>query len=413
MFWHFLRKSMAARKARAAMAVLAIMMGAAIASALLTAAFSVRETMAGEFRRFGPNIVVSPVSSTIEVGLPGISLGTITEQGYINESDLWKIKRISTWGSAIVGYAPFLYQQVLVGAYGKDIKAVMAGTYFSHPEPNVTDGDGNAWVTGVRKISSWGVRGAWVAGDRDITGCMAGATLAGVLRLHVGSEVRVIYRNPATGVSTTRFLNVTGIIYSGSAEDSQLLVNLGVAQELSSRPGMVHLVHVSAVTSSAGADTIASEIRAAIPSVEAKSTMQLEKAESILLQRTEALVGLVAASAMGASALGVMTTMSTGVLERRREMGIMKALGAGDRRISSLLLVEAAILGTAGGLAGYALGLALARFIGTGFTGPMAAFQPAVLPITLAISVIAALAASALPIRRALGVQPAAVLRGD
>lgn len=393
------------------MAIVAIMAGAAIASALLSAAFSVRDTMAGEFRRFGPNIIVSPASSTIEVGLPGISLGTITEQGYLNESDVWKIKAMG--GDAIVGYAPFLYQKVLVGAYGKNVNAVMAGTYFSHPEPNITGGDGKPWVTGVSKISGWGVRGGWVAGDRDVSGCMAGASLANTLSLRVGSGVMVVYRNHGSADSVTRYLNVTGIVFTGGAEDSQLFVNMGVAQELSSRPGMVHIVHVSAVTSSASADAIASSIQSSIPSVEARSSVQLEQAESVLLQRTETLVFLVAAAAMGASALGVMTTMSTGVLERRREMGIMKALGAHDRNISALLLAEAAILGIAGGLAGYILGIALAMYLGTGFFGPSATFQPAVLPITLAISVAAALAASALPIKRALGVQPAAVLRGD
>jgi putative ABC transport system permease protein len=404
---------MAARKTRAALAVLAIMMGAAITSALLTTAFSVRDTMADNFRKFGPNIVVSPATDTIEVGLPGISLGTITEQCYINESDLWKIKSIRTWGGAIVGYAPFLYQQVLVGAYGKDIKAIMAGTYFSHAEQNVTDSEGNAWVTGVRKMSSWGVQGSWVESDQDLSGTMVGATLAEVLRLHIGSEIRAIYKSPATGVSTTRWFNVTGILKTGGAEDSQMFVNLRCAQELSSRPGMVHIVHVSAVTSSANADTIASEIQASIPSVEARSTVQLEQAEAILLQRTEALIGLVACAATGASALGVMTIMTTAVLERRREIGIMKALGAGDRSISVLFLAEAAILGTAGALAGYALGMVLARYTGTGFTGPTAAFEPVVLPLTMAIFVIAALAASILPVRRALGVQAAEVLRGD
>ena len=413
MFWRLLRRSVAARKARAAMVVLAIMTGAAITSALLTTTLSVRDDMASEFRRFGPNIIVSPVSSTIEVGLPGIALGTITEQGYINESDIWRIKTIPTWGGDIVGYAPFLYQQVLASAYGKNINAVMAGTYFSHPEPNVTDGDGYAWVTGVRKMSAWGVRGSWVAGDQDLSGAMVGATLADVLNLHIGSEIRVIYRNPSTQNSTTGYLHVTGFVSTGGAEDSQIFVNLRVAQELSSRPGMVHLVHVSALTSSAPAETIASEIQSSIPSIEARSTMQLAQAETLLMQRTEALVGLVAAAAMGASALGVMTTMTTGVLERRREMGIMKALGAGDRRIAALVLSEAAILGTAGGLAGYGLGQVLARYIGSGFFGRTGAFEPVVLPLTVAISVIAALAASALPVRRALGVQPAAVLRGD
>ncbi len=105
--------------------------------------------------------------------------------------------------------------------------------------------------------------------------------------------------------------------------------------------------------------------------------------------------------------------MTTGVLERRREIGIMKAVGAGGGKISALLASEAALLGTAGGLAGYALGLLASRYVGSGLFSRTDAFVPAVLPITLGISVLAALAASALPAWRALGVPPAEVLRGD
>ena len=413
MFGRLVGRSIRARKLRSAMVVLAIMMGAAIASALLTTAYSVRERMATQFRNFGPNIVISPVSSTIEVGLPGISIGSITEQGYINESDLWKIKRIPNWGGDILGYAPYLYQVVMAYAYGMNVHAVMAGTYFSHAEQNITGSDGQAWTTGVKRISSWGVRGGWVAGDQDSLDCMVGTTTAKVLRLQVGSPLKVTYKDQTTGDPRSRELNVTGIISTGGVEDSLIFTNLKVAQELSSRPGMVHVVQVSALTSSTTADAIASEIEASIPSVHARSTRQLAQSEALLMQRTEMLVGLVTAAAMGASLIGVMTIMTTGVLERRRELGIMKALGGGPRRIASLLLAESAVLGTAGGLAGYFLGLAIARYLGSGLFGQTDALVLAVLPVTLALSVLSALAASAFPIWRALGVPAAVVLRGD
>lgn len=413
MFGRLVRGSIRARRMRSAMVVLAIMVGAAYASALLTTSFSVRERMATEFRSFGPNIVVSPVSSTIEVGLPGISIGSITEQGYINESDLWKIKKLPNLGGEIIGYAPYLYQQVMAYAYGMNAHAVLAGTYFLHAEPNVTGSDGQAWTTGVKRISPWGVRGGWVPGDQNGSGCMVGTDTARVMRLQVGSPLKVTYKDQTTGNSTSMELNVTGIVSTGGVEDSLIFTDLKVAQELSSRPGMVHVVHVSALTSSTTADAIAAEIEASLPSVEAKSTRQLAQSEELLMQRTEMLVGLVTAAAMGASAVGVMTLMTTGVLERRRELGIMKALGGVHRRIASLLLAEAAVLGTAGGLAGYLLGLAIARYIGTGLFGRTEALVPAVAPITLALSLLAALAASAFPIWRALGVPTAAVLRGD
>jgi len=413
MFGRLLRRSLAARKLRSAMVVLAVMVGAAIASALLTSSFSVRESMVAQFRAFGPNIVLEPGSPTIEVGLPGFSLGSITEQGYINESDLWKIKGLPERGSSILGYAPFLYQTVLAYAHGINIHAVLAGTYFSHPEPRITGGDGKAWTTGARHISGWGVNGSWVEEDCCGSGAMVGVSTAELLRLRIGSVVKVTYKDLTTGASNLRELDVTGIVTTGGVEDSMIFSDLSVAQELSSRPGMVHMVQVSALTTVASAEEIAAEIASALPSVEARSTRQLEQAESLLLGRTEMLVWLVTAAAMGASALGVMATMTTGVLERRREIGIMKALGAGGRKVASLLLAESVLLGAAGGFAGYFVGLVLVRTIGAGLLGRTDAIIPAVLPITVALSVLAALAASALPVWRALRVPAAEVLRGD
>jgi len=411
MFRRLVGRSMAARKARVALAVLAVLAGAAAASAMLSVSFSFEDNLAREFRNFGPNIVVAPRSDTIEVGLPGISFGSITEQGYINESDLSTIKRLPASGDSIVGYAPFLYQLVLAFAYGKNVNTVLAGTYFAHPEANLTGPDGKAWTTGLQKISSWGVRGSWVA-DGDADRCMVGAGLAKMMSLRPGALLKVTYKNPSTGLSSTRMLNVTGIATTGGTEDTMIFTNLAAAQELSSRPGLVHIVQVSALTSPASAEDIAREIQSALPSVEAKSRLQLSKSESDLIRQTGSLVTMIAAVAMGATALGVAATMSTGVLERRREIGIMKAVGAGRRRVASMFLAEASLVGAAGGLFGALAGLALGMVIEERVFGWPATFQPAVLPLTMALSILVAAAASALPIWRALAIGPASVLRG-
>ena len=412
MFRRLVGRSMAARKARVALAVVAVMAGAAVASAMLNVSFSFRDNLAREFRGFGPNIVVAPRSDTIEVGLPGISFGSITEQGYINESELSNIKSLPGRGDSIVGYAPFLYQLVMAFAYGKNVNAVLAGTYFSHPEPNLTGPDGKPWTTGLQTISSWGVRGSWVA-DGDADRCMVGTGLAAMMSLRPGALLKVTYKNPATGASSTRMLNVTGIVTTGGTEDTMIFTNLLAAQELSSRPGLVHIVQVSALTSAASAETIAREIQSALPSVEAKSRLQLSKSEADLIQQTGSLVAMIAVVAMGATALGVAATMTTGVLERRREIGIMKAVGAGRRKVASMFLAEASLVGAAGGLLGALAGLALGMIIEERVFGWPATFQPAVLPLTVALSILVAAAASALPIWRALGIGPASVLRGD
>jgi putative ABC transport system permease protein len=150
-----------------------------------------------------------------------------------------------------------------------------------------------------------------------------------------------------------------------------------------------------------------------MPGVSAKSVRQLVDAESEMMMRLESMMGLVTVVALAASALGVMTTMTTTVIERRKEIGLMKAIGAGNRTVASLIVAEAAIIGMLGGVAGYVTGFALAGVIGSTVFGSTVTPVPVVLPITIGIALAVAVGAAAIPIHRALAMEPAVVLRGD
>lgn len=414
MFTRILGKSLAKRRSRVALAVLAVVMGASMASALLTTSYSMNEKLASEFRQFGANIMVLPKSETIDVGLPGMSLGSVTEQRYINESQLWNIKRIQNWSANVLGYAPFLYQVVSARAGGVDRELVLTGTYFDRAVPQVPKGDGGAWTTGLRTIALyWEVSGDWIERDDDLAGAMVGTTVAQKLGLSVGSPLEVNYTDPETKQVRSTGLQVRGIVTTGGSEDSQIFVNLDVAQNLSARPDKVHTVQVSALCFQCPAEIIAREIQYAMPDVEAKSVRQLVNAETMIMMRLENMMALVTAIALGASALGVMTTMTTSVIERRREIGLMKAIGSTNGAIGSLFMTEAAIIGLLGGVAGYIVGYFLAELIGQSVFGSAVTVIPVVFPMTMGISVAVALLAAVVPVRRALRIEPATVLRGD
>jgi len=122
---------------------------------------------------------------------------------------------------------------------------------------------------------------------------------------------------------------------------------------------------------------------------------------------------LVTIVALLASALGVMTTMTTSVIERQKEIGLMKSVGAEDKKIVTLFLSEAAIIGLLGGLLGFIIGIILAQFIGLSVFSTSISPRLEILPIVFGISVGVALLASILPVRRAVKVEPAIVLRGE
>jgi putative ABC transport system permease protein len=206
---------------------------------------------------------------------------------------------------------------------------------------------------------------------------------------------------------------VVGIVETGGHEDNQILVNLVLAQELSARDDKLHTVQVSALCTACPVDTFALEIEEQIPGVDAKSAKQVVNAEMSVLGKFENMMFIVTMATLMASILGVMTTMSTSVIERQSEIGLMKSLGAMRRQIVSLFLSEAGIIGLLGGVAGFCGGLVLAWLIGVYVFDVAITPRLSVLVIVVIISVGVSLLGSVLPIRRALGIEPAEVLKGE
>ena len=136
MFFRILKKSLAARKGKVIICMIAIIMGASIPSAMLNVSLDINEKIGAEFRKFGANLLVVPKSDTINVGIGDISLSSVTDQQYINETDIYKIKTIN-WSRNVLGYAPFLYQVISVKAKtsSEEQRVVLTGTWF---EKNTT-----------------------------------------------------------------------------------------------------------------------------------------------------------------------------------------------------------------------------------------------------------------------------------
>ena len=418
MFLRILGKSIAKRKSRIAIAVVSVIIGAAIASALLSVSLDVSQKVGIEFRKYGANLMVVPKSDTIEVGFPGVQFGSVTEQRYINESDLWKIKTIY-WRNNVLGFAPFLYQVVSIGEGPEQQNVVLAGTYF---DKNVvilqpySPHDRPMFITGIQKISPWWtVNGSWIQDQNDTTSAMIGTKVAEMLHLSIGDSFTVHYNeHPENTQNTTSHnLTVVGIIETDGYEDNQVFVNLRVAQNLTNRPGKLHTVQVSALCNACPVEAFAEEIQTSIPYVEAKTVKQLANAEMDILGKIENMMFLVTIVGLIASALGVMTTMITSVIERQKEIGLMKSVGAENKKITSLFLSEATIIGVIGGVLGYIVGIILAQLIGFSVFSMAITPRFEVIPISIGISVGVALLASIIPVRRAVNVEPAIVLRGE
>lgn len=423
MFLRIVRESFSRGKRRKVIAMTAVALGTAVATALVNVAMSVGDKVGRELRAYGANLVVVPEEAELPVEVPGVEYRPIAGQGLIEEGQLPRIKDVF-WRHNILGFAPTF--SAVVEVAGTSRRITLTGAWFEKP---VVLSDGTTMTTGLRAVSPfWSVRGAWSRdGAADPEG-MVGADLARRLRLRIGDRLAVRYN------TVTASLRVVGIVTTGGPEDAQAFTQLNVVQRLTGRPGGVNRVYVSALTNPDDAlarrnpkemtreeydrwyctpyvGSIALQLQEALPGTEAKPIRQIAQSEGAILSRVQGLMLAITLAALFVSGLGVMSTMTTTVLERRTEIGLLKAIGAGNWGVAGLFLAEALIIGLLGGLVGYGLGFGLAQVIGRSVFGSAILFNGTVIPLSLIAAVLMTLAGSALPVRRALRIDPVMTLQ--
>ncbi|MBI2682933.1 MAG: ABC transporter permease [Acidobacteriales bacterium] len=417
MFLRLLYQSFLRQRRRKMLAGLAVMLGMTIVTAMVAVGIDVGDKINREFSALGPNIVVYPQEDTLDLQIGGVSLKPASEGAYLKESDLVQIKH-TFWAHNIQAYSPFLYAELKLGS-GADVPLI--GTYFDKPVPLEYE----TITTGVRKTHPWWqVRGAWPMDDS--TDVLIGRRLAAKLALSPGSKIE----------SSGRVFRVAGVLSTDGAEDDAIIAPIALVQQVIGRPGAVRRVLVRALTKpeddfgrrdpqsmsgevlerwmcSPYANTIAHQISQAVPGAQAEQIRQVAQNEGVLLSRISGLMWLVALAGFGASTLAVASAMATTIFERRREIGLMKSLGAGQGLVASLFLAEAFLLALAGGLAGYFLGGLLARRIGLAVFSSSIAVQPVLLPFILMLAAVVTFAGSLAAIRKAVRFDPAVILRGE
>jgi putative ABC transport system permease protein len=426
MFFRLIFESFRRQQRRKLMAGIAITLGVSVATAMIAVATNIGDKINSELRSYGANLVIYPDSDSLDVEIGGVNLRPASDGVFLNESDLPQIKEIFWWHN-IVGFAPMLPVRVNVAAQNStpaaNTNVELLGTYFDKSLGSGSD----VATTGVKTTNPWWkVEGAWPKDDS--TDVLVGEKLAAKLNAHEGTVLNVAGRN----------LRVSGILNSGGAEDEQIVTPLAVAQQIIGKPGAVRRVMVSALTKpedelarrnpetlksnpelwdrwycSPYVNSIAYQLQQAIPHSRAEQIRQVAQNEGTVLSRIKGLMLLVTLAALLASALAVSAAMATAIFERRREVGLMKALGAGNVSVAALFFVEAALLALMSGVIGYFAGGLLARQVGRWIFDSQITIQPVLFPMVLAIAVLVTFAGSAASIRKAMQFDPVFALRGD
>jgi putative ABC transport system permease protein len=418
MFVRLVYDSFRRQKRRKLLAGVAVTLGVAVATAMIAVATDVGDKINRELRTYRANLVVTPQEDSLDLEIGGVNLKPPSDGAFLNEADLPKIKG-TFWQHNIVGFSPMLPVKVAVGDDSKPI--TLLGTYFSR---SLRFGKQD-FVTGVRITHGWWkVQGLWPGDEsQDV---LLGEGLASRLGRKAGDRIDIAGQPH----------RITGILSTGDAEDDEIVAPLALAQQLLGKPGAVRRVYVSALTKPEDAlarrdpktmppetydrwycspyvQSIAYQLQEAIPHAHAEQIRQVEQTEGSVLSRIKGLMLLVTLAALFASALAVSAAMATAIFERRGEVGLMKALGAGKVSVAALFFAEATLLAVIGGVAGFAAGAFLARQIGRSIFDSQITIQPVLFPVILAIAVFVTFAGSAAAIRRAVCFDPVFALRGE
>ena len=429
MFLRIVSDSFARKPRRKALTATALALGMAVATATLDVSLDVGDRLAQEFRSLGANLLVTPAADTLPLEIGGVDYRPVEVGAYLPESELGKLKTIF-WRNNIIGFAPFLdvpvEMAVATQPQAAKSREVLIGTWYSH---SVDVPDGSRFMTGVSSTAPyWHIEGRWFADGAEE--CVLGGDLAHRKGLRIGSPMEL-----RTGEHSRR-LTVTGIVATGGREDNAILAPLQVAQDLAARPHQYRRLLVSAFTKPADAfsgrdpasmtpleydrwycspyiSSISHQMQQQLAGIEVRPIRQVAEGEGRILTRVRSLMWLVTIAALFAAALAVGATSATTVLERRSEIGLMKALGASARAVGAFFLTEQLLLALIGGAVGYAAGLVFARILGIGIFGVAPAIRLILFPVVLVLAAAVALLGSLVPLGHASRVEPAAVLRGE
>ena len=395
MYLKMVVSSLVRRSSRLIVAVLAIAIGATTLSGLVTIYYDIPRQLGREFRSYGANLVLLPRGDT-----------------KILRGDLEAVRRI-IGGDRIVGMAPYRYQTVKIN----EQPYIIAGTDLDEARKN---------------SPFWYVEGEWGTKDRPDQ-VMVGKEIARTLDLSLGDDFVVkgvkygqsavasqqtfsAEENVKKDVGTQYFsrkLYVRGIVTTGGAEEGFIFTDADMLDELIGDTFRGDVVECSVMADAEGLGTLSSAIEAELPNVQPRAVRRLTQSQDIVLGKLQALVYLVTIVVLLITMISVYTTMMAMVAERKREIGLKKALGAENGLIMGEFLGEGVLLGFIGGALGVLLGFEFAQQVSLSVFGRAIHFQWLLIPITIAVFIAITILASILPVRKVMDIHPAIVLRGE
>ncbi len=404
LLWRMLVRSLRLKRPQVLLTLFSLAMAATVASLLLNLYGDAQVKMTREFRAFGPNLILSAKSEEGD-RIPPPGRGSTS--GLVWESDVRKLRRRmkEEWEASIV---PVLHTIARIQSLEGEKSPVCTG------ERVVVVGTDFASLRGL--YPGWQVEdspGHSAKAETDEEGWVIGAEVAEKLALETGDALLLELGDLSERQAI--LFRVNRIVTTGGAEDNQVFVPVAHLQQALGWEGKFSLVELRIAGKAEEVEAAAEQIAAALPSVEVRRVREIIFSEGRVLGTVRWFLLSLTLIILALTGLCLLATITAILLERRREVGLMKALGASDGLLTGLFLMEVGLLAVAGGGVGFAAGAGLAKLLGLRLFGvPLDVHWPSLPWVLLGTLGVALLAAWA-PIRvvQVHRIQPAMVLKGE
>ncbi len=371
------------RKGKVFFLILGLTIGITTVVTLISVTRMMNQDISNKLDEFGANIVIFPRSDDLSLSYGGMSIGGVAlDTQALKDSDIPKIRQIevreniSTISPKVLGVAEIEGRKVL-----------LMGVLFQEE---------------VRLKKWWKIHGAVPKNQDEVL---------------LGNEVAVkLFKSTGDTLAINgKAVKVAGVLdETGSQDDFLILGDLNFVQGLTKKPGVLSLIEVSALCNTCPIDEIVRQISKKLPHAKVTAIKQNLETKMEALDHFKKFSIGISIIVLLIGGLIVFTNMMASVNERKREIGIFRAIGFRKSHIIRIIFLEALIIGLMAGVIGYLLGLGVSQVIGpmiTGMKGGKIFIDPILAMGVIFLSAILGVLSSAYPALHASKMDPTEALR--
>lgn len=359
-FYLFFLKSLSQRKGRIIIASCSVTLAVAVITGMIGLTAGIQEKLGAELKSYGANIIVSPDKDAFI--------------DFREMENIARLKNVEDVSGQIFGKAEV--NQQVIELIGLDISSI--------------------------SDRGWRLYGAWPRKESEI---IAGINLRDALQLEEGMTLSLTHEG------TTMNFVLTGLFEKGGTEDNAFILSLPGAWRLFGSHNKISTVLVSGRAGKL--ESLVQDIGDIVPSVNVRTSRQIALAEESLLGKMQLLMTLVTIVVLFAAGISVGSTMGANVLERREEIGLMKAVGATGGEITRFYRTEALLIGFLGGIAGYVFGYIFAQVTSRGAFDSLISVPVYTVMLSILSGLVLSTVSGYFPVRAALKDSAATILRGE